>query len=303
VGASPEVRGTLKLEVLEVSIGTHAIRVQTINGQKSGANFPIPDIPAGTTLVRIGTSLHETAGRTDPYGDLPTDEFNYVQRFGTTVAMSPFFKEHAKEIDFGLEIQLKRRFRELVEEEEASIIFGSRRIRKSVDKNAEKHYMGGFEFFCQDVFHYNSAQERFTREEYSAMIAQLFAANSGGNSRILFCGSDLISRFNNSTEVIRNTTDLHPSVIEGIDVMGLRGLGGEVNIVRHALFDAYGMSNAGLFVDPENAAIVNWGGLKRKELDPSITGESNEIKFFLHEAISLEIAYPETHVWIKPSAA
>jgi hypothetical protein len=296
------VKGTLKLEVLEVSVGTNSLRVQTINGSKSGAAFPVPTINAGTQLVRIGTSLHETAGRTDPYGDLPTDTFNYVQRFGTTVSMSPFFADHAKEIDFGLEIQLKRRFRELLEEEEAAILFGSRRIRKSVDKNVEKHYMGGFEFFCTNTFHYNSGASKFTREEYSDIMAQLFAANSGSSRRILFCGSDMISRFNNSTEVIRNTTDLKPSVIEGIDVMGLRGLGSEVDIVRHSLFDAYGMSNAGLFVDPENAAVVSWGGLKRDKLDPSVTGESNEKKHFLHEAITLEVSYPETHMWIKPSA-
>jgi hypothetical protein len=299
--SSGTARGTLKLEILEVSIGTNQIRVQTINGQKSGATFPIPSISAGTKLVRIGTSLIESAGRTDPYGDLPTDEFNYVQRFGTTVAMTPFFKDHAKEIDFGIEIQLKRRFRELLEEEEASIFFGSRRIRKSIDKNAEKHYMGGFEYFCKNEFLFDNSVQRFTREEYSDIMAQLFAANSGSNKRILFCGSDLISRFNNSTEVIRNTTDLKPAVIEGIDVMGLRGLGGEVNILRHTLFDAYGLSNVGLFIDPENASVVSWGGLKRKKLDPSITGESNEEKHFIEEAITLEVAYPETHMWIKPS--
>jgi hypothetical protein len=295
------VRGTLKLEVLDVLIGTNQLKVQTVNGAKSGSTFPVPSLPAGTRLVRIGTCLQENAAKTDPYGDLPEDEFNYVQRFGMTVAMTPFFKEHAKEIDFGLDIQLDRRFRELLEEQEASILFGSRAQRISIDKNALKRYMGGFEYFCNNKFEYDSTVTRFTREEYSDIMAQLFAANSGSSHRLLFCGSDLISRFNNSTEVIRNTTDLKPSVIEGIDVMGLRGLGSEVDIIRHPLFDAYGLANQGLFVDLDNAGIVSWGGLQRKKLHPELTGESNEEKYFITEPISLEVTYPETHMWIKPS--
>jgi hypothetical protein len=295
-------RGTLKLEVLGVSVGENKLRVQTINGAKSGVIFPVPSIPAGTLLVRVGTALGERAGRTDPYGDLPYDEFNLIQRFGTTVAMTPFFKEHAKEIDFGLEMQLQRRLRELAEEEEASILFGSRVKRVSIDSGEEKHYMGGFEFFCKNKFFYNSALKKFSREEYSDVMAQLFSANAGSSHRILFCGTGLVSRFNNSTDVIRNTTDLKPTVIEGIDVMGLRGLGCDVDIMRHPLFDAYGLGNAGLFVDSDNASLVSWGGLKRQKLNPQVTGESNEEKYFIHEAISLEVTYPETHMWILPSA-
>ena len=297
-----DVRGTLKLEVLAVAVGTNQLKVQVVNGQKAGAIFPVPDIPAGTQLVRVGTSLVESAGRTDPYGDLPEDEFNYVQRFGTTVAVTPFFEEHAKEIDFGLDVQLRRRTREFLEEIEASLLFGSRCIRKSIDRNAQKYYMGGFEFYVDNTAYYNSTVERFTREEYSSIMEQLFAANAGSTKRILFCGSGLVSRFNNSTEVIRNTTDLRPSVIEGIEVMGLRGLGSEVDIVRHPLFDAYGMTGSGLFVDPANVAIASWGGLQKKKLDPSITGESNEEKHFIHEALTLEIAYKDTHMWLKGAA-
>ena len=301
-GSTAIPKGSLKLEVLSVSTGENQLRVQVINGQKSGANFPVPSIPASTTLIRIGTSLAERDASGPIYGDLPLDEYNYLQKFGVNVEMTPEFQEHLKQAEHTLSRQLARRFRDMANEQESSILLGSRAIRHSIDKNAPKHYMGGFEHFVDNTFLYNSGKDSFDRGEYTAMLQQLYQNNAGSTVRYMFGGSNLASRFTNSTEVIKHSGDITPKVMEGIEFSGIRNLYGTVNFTRHPQFDALGMSDFGLIIDFQHAALVKWGGLQKKKLDLQTAGIKNVDAYFINEKISLEVNYKDTHMWVKPQA-
>lgn len=292
--------GSLKLEVLSVSVGTNTIKVQTVNGKKSGTTFPVPDIAAGVELIRVGTSLAEIDAQGPIYGDLPKDEFNYLQKFGINVEMTPEFQEHLKQVDFNLSRQISRRLRDMASEQESAILMGSRAIRQNIDKNVPKHYMGGFEFFVDNNFLYDSTKNSFERAEFTAMMQQLYSDNAGSTTRYMFGGSNMASRLTNSTEVIKHSGDITPVEKAGIKFAGIRNLYGDVNFIRHPQFDALGLSDAALVIDVAHASLVKWGGLRQDELDLKGSGQKNVDAFFINEKISLEVNYKDTHMWIKP---
>jgi hypothetical protein len=295
--------GSLKLEVLSVSRGTNRVRVQVVNGQRSGVNYPVPDIAAATQITLLSTSLAEADARGPIVGELPSDEFNYLQKMGVNAEMTTMMKEHEKEVSFNLDFLIRRRLRDMARELEASLLFGSRAIRNSIDKNVPKHYMGGLEFYLanENEFDYPSTLAKFTQQDFSDMLAQTFAGNSGSNKRLMFGGSKFAALLDNSTDIYKNSPSGDRTIVyAGVNFKGIQSNLGEVGFCYHPFFDAIGRKGHAVIIDPEYLQLVRWGGLQMRKLDLRTPGISDVDAVFISQTVSLEVSNRDVHLWIKP---
>jgi hypothetical protein len=295
-------KGSLQLIVVGIDRGQGKITVQTTNGLRAAAGNPstatMPAIPKDTPLIRLGTALGEIDAQASPWGDLPGKDFNYLQTFGSQFEVTPEQLAHFKEVGWDLSKIKSRTIREMTESQERSILFGQRTFFKDAIDQDEKYTMGGILHNMQNVFTY-TASSGFTKENYTAMMKQLFAKNSGDSTRYMFMGSGFAEKLLLLEETLKRSEKPTPEVFFGVKFRGFANNFGQVDTMLHPALDLAGMPDDAIILDFSNIGLVTWGPMEVRELDMIGTGQRNVIAHFMKEKLSLEFCYPETHMHVK----
>lgn len=280
--------------------------VYAVNGKLNAKNQPIwlPDIKAGTTLVRMGKACGELDVQTGRFNNIPTAKEQYCQNFMIQVEQSTFDKIAAKEVDW--------KFTDLEEDgiydmrlaQEESYLFGVKNKIEHTSKNGMSTWFtdGIWWQAGKDIevgtYDTTSKTAIISDDDLVDISKDLFVGTGIGNkTKILLCGSDMLAAFSKiKSEKFR--------LKDTVEAWNLKFKSwetdfGEILTIHHELFDLNGMSDYGFALDPTylcKKTHLNW---TRNVLDLQKAGIRKTDAVVLQEVACLYLRYPKAHARLR----
>lgn len=283
--------------------------VCAVNGKSdgNGANSYLPDIAAGTTLIRMGKACAELDAQAPKFTTLPTAEVQYCQNFMTQVEQSKIEEIQSKEVNW--------KFSDLEEDSifdmkmgmENSYMFGVKGSINHPVKEQKVWATGGIWWMAGKdlvVGEYDEAKGEavITDDELVDITKDLFTGVGVGNKRkILFAGSKMLAAFSKiKSEKFR--------LKEPVEKWNLKFKSfdtdfGEILVIHHELFDQNAMSDCGLVIDPDFLTKVTYLPWGRNVLDLKKAGIRNSNAVVLQEISALYLRYAKAHARLRLATA
>lgn len=284
--------------------------VYAVNGTKAtdGQTIMVPEIPAGTTLVRMGKACGELDVQTGRFNNLPTPEIQYCQNFMIQVEQSKFDEIAAKEVDWNFSDIEEDGVYDMRLAQENTFLFGVKNVIRHATKDGmNTWFTGGIWWMAGkdiEVGTWDATKKEavISDENLVDITKDLFVGTGIGNKRkILFCGSDMLSAFSKIKSDkfrLKDTVEVWNLKFKSWDTDF-----GEVLTIHHELFDANGMSDCGFAMDPEyltKKTHVSWG---RNILDLKKAGIRNTNAVVLQEVACLYLRYAKAHARMRLAKA
>ncbi len=283
--------------------------VCAVNGKSdgNGANSYLPDIAAGTTLIRMGKACAELDAQAPKFTTLPTAEVQYCQNFMTQVEQSKIEEIQSKEINW--------KFSDLEEDSifdmkmgmENSYMFGVKGNVSHPVKEQKVWSTGGIWWQAGKdliVGEYDDAKGEavITDDELVDITKDLFTGVGVGNKRkILFAGSKMLAAF---SKIKSDKFRLKESVEKwNLKFKSFDTDFGEILVIHHELFDQNAMSDCGLVIDPDFLTKVTYLPWGRNVLDLKKAGIRNSNAVVLQEISALYLRYAKAHARLKLAGA
>ncbi|MCM1110852.1 MAG: DUF5309 domain-containing protein [Clostridium sp.] len=301
------VKPDLMLWVCGVNPTTQMPVVCAINGKCNTQGQPIliPQIPEGSTLVRMGKACGELDVQTGRYNSLPVPQEQYCQNFMIQIEQSTFDKLAAKEVDWNFSDLEADGIYDFRMGQENSYLFGVKNcIKHNSKKGMQTYFTGGiWNMAGKDIevgtFDKTSGETVITEEDLVDITRDLFGGTDVGNKvKIMFCGSEMLaalgkiksSRFILSKESFRKWNLEFKEYVTDF---------GTVRVIHHELFDENGMAECALAIDPEyltKAVHIDW---TRNVLDLKKAGIRNSDAVVIQEVSALYLRYPKAHARMR----
>lgn len=283
--------------------------VIAVNGLSSGAGATeggytyLPDIPAGTKLVRMGKACGEVDAQTAVFSNIPTPEVQYCQNFMMQIEVSTFDKIAAKEVDWTFTDLEEDGVYDMRMGQEITYLFGKRGKAKNQRKKQTIWFTGGIWWMPEKditvgVKNATTGAVEISDDELVDIAKSLFTGTGVGNKRkILFAGSNMLAAFSKiKSEKFR--------LKESVENWNLKFKSfdtdfGEVLLMHHELLDQCGQENEGFAIDPAfltKYTYINWD---RNELDLKSAGIRNTDAVVLQEVCCLALRYKKAHARLK----
>lgn len=275
---------------------SNTLTVIPVNGKSAGEFMGfIPDIPSGTTLIRMGRAASELDVMSPQFEALPTKAQNYCQLFKMQIEQSTLQKLSNKEVGWDMNDQEEAAIYDMRLGMEKSYLFGVK--CKLWDANKKENVMltGGIWHQAGKTFNYDDTS--LTQESVIDMMREAFTGNAGSKRKILIGGSGLIGRLNklDYTKVIT----AGDSVAKwGIDFTELRSKFGTLYVLLSEVFDECGMADNGMIIDPEYLQKYSHMPFGSEALNLKASGVRNVDALVLTEASCLVLRYPKAHMRI-----
>ncbi len=282
---------------------TNLPSVYAVNGDidpSSQQPIFIPKIPAGTTLVRMGKACGELDVQTGRFNSIPTPEIQYCQNFMIQVEQSTFDKIAAREVGWGFSDIEEDGIYDMRLAMENTYLFGVKNCVKHVAKdNMNTWFTGGIWWMAGkdiEVGQWDTTKgcAVITDENLVDITRDLFVGTGIGNRRkVLLCGSDMLAAFSKIKSEkfrLKDTVEVWNLKFKSWDTDF-----GEVLTLHHELFDANGMSDCGLALDPEylsKRTHINWA---RNILDLKAAGVRRTDAVVIQEVSCLYLRYANAH--------
>lgn len=282
--------------------------VYAVNGNMDSSGQPVlvPNIPAGTTLIRMGKACGELDVQTGRFNNLPTAEIQYCQNFMMQVEQSTFDKIAKKEVNWSFSDIEEDGIYDMRVAMENTFLFGAKSKIKHVSKdNMNQWFTGGIWWMAGkdiEVGEVKDGKVVVTDNNLVDIAKDLFVGTGIGNKRkILLCGSDFLGALSKiDTEKFK--------MKESVEVWNLKFKSwdtdfGEILTVHHELFDLNGMSDCGFALDPEylsKKTHVSWG---RSVLDLQSAGIRRTDAIVIREVSCLYLRYAKAHARMRLAQA
>lgn len=275
-----------------------AVNGNMLNGQPIG----VPEIPAGTTLVRMGKACGELDAQTGRFNSLPTSELQYCQNFMMQVEQSTLDKIAAKEVNWGFSDIEEDGIYDMRIAMENSFLFGDmNKIKHTTKDNMAQWFTRGIWWMAAkdiEVGVLENNKAVITDDNLVDITKELFVGTGIGNKRkILFCGSDMLSAFSKiKSEKFR--------LKDSVDVWHLKFKSwdtdfGEVLTIHHELFDLNGMSDCGFAMDPDYLSKKTHVSWSRSMLDLKTAGIRMTEAAVIREISCLYLRNAKAHARMK----
>lgn len=293
----------LILHVCGVNSNSGMPQVYAVNGgEVSGQTIKVPEIKAGTVLIRMGKACGELDVQTGRFNNLPTAEIQYCQNFMLQIEQSTFDKLAAKEVNWSFSDIEEDGIYDMRLGMENTFLFGDKRVIKHKSKdNMATWFTGGIWWMAGKDLELGRADNGKTvvsDDDLVDLAKDLFVGTGVGNKRkILFCGSDMLAALSKiQSEKFR--------LKDSVDVWSLKFKSwdtdfGEILAIHHELFDANNMKDCGFALDPDflcKRTHVSWA---RNILDLKTAGVRNTEAVVLQEVSCLYLRYAKAHARIK----
>lgn len=284
--------------------------VYAVNGNKDANGQPIlvPQIPLGTTLVRMGKACGELDVQTGRFNNIPLPEVQYCQNFMIQVEQSTFDKIAAKEVNWNFSDIEEDGVYDMRLAMENTYLFGVKNVIKHIAKDGmNTWFTGGIWWMAGkdiEVGEWDSEKNCavITDDNLVDITKDLFVGTGIGNKRkILFCGSDMLSAFSKIKSDkfrLKDTVEVWNLKFKSWDTDF-----GEVLTIHHELFDVNGMSDCGFAMDPEylsKKTHVSWG---RNVLDLQKAGIRRTDAVVIQEVSCLYLRYAKAHARMRLAKA
>ena len=276
----------------------YAVNGTMINDQPIG----VPEIAAGTTLVRMGKACGELDVQTGRFNSLPTSEIQYCQNFMMQVEQSTLDKIAAKEVNWGFSDIEEDGIYDMRIAMENSFLFGDMGKIKHVAKdNMSQWFTKGIWWMAGKDIEVGVVKDNkvvITDDNLVDITKNLFVGTGIGNKRkILFCGSDMLSAFSKiKSEKFR--------LKDSVEVWHLKFKSwdtdfGEVLTIHHELLDLNGMSDCGLAMDPDYLSKKTHVSWSRSLLDLKTAGIRRTEAAVIQEISCLYLRNAKAHARMK----
>lgn len=297
----------LVLCVCGKSTDTNMPTVYAVNGNlDTTTNYAtlVPEIPSGTTLVRMGKACGELDVQTGRFNNIPMPETQYCQNFMIQVEQSTFDKIAAKEVNWTFSDIEEDGIYDMRLSQENTYLFGVKNVIKHVAKDGmNTWFTGGLWYMAGKdievgVWDSDKKCAVITDDNLVDITKDLFVGTGIGNKRkILFCGSDMLSAFSKIKSEkfrLKDTVEVWNLKFKSWDTDF-----GEVLTIHHELFDANGMSDCGFAMDPEYLSKKTHLSWARNILDLKKAGIRNTNAVVIQEVGCLYLRYAKAHARMR----
>ena len=285
----------LVLYVLDRDI--NGVTVMAVNGPTiNGVKGCFPEIPTGTTLVRMGRAASELDVQSPQFESLPKKSRNLCQIFKMQVEQSTLQRLSNKEVGWTMSDQEEAAVYDMRMGMEKSFLFGAARQLWDATKKEYVYFTGGI-WNQAGKEYYLEASAELDESKMVELMRDAFTGNTGSKRKILIGGSRLISKICklDYTRVI--TAGQHVSKW-GIDFTELRSKFGCLYVLLSEVFDEVGMENCGIIIDPEYIQKYTHIPFSTEQLNLKKSGVRNVDALVMTEASCLVLRYPKAHMRI-----
>lgn len=275
--------------------------VYAVNGNMiSGQAIGVPELTAGTTLIRMGKACGELDVQTGRFNNIPTPETQYCQNFMIQVEQSTFDKIADKEVNWSFSDVEEDGIYDMRLAMENTWLFGGKNVIAHPTKDGMNTWFTGGIWWQAgndvEVGEYDTdlKQTVISDDNLVDITKDLFVGTGIGNKRkILLCGSEMLSAF---SKIKSDKFRLKDSV----EVWNLKFKSwdtdfGEVLTIHHELFDLNKMSDKGLAIDPEYLSKKTHISWARNVLDLQKAGIRRTDAVVIQEVACLYLRYAKAH--------
>lgn len=286
---------------------TNLPTVYAVNGKVDSATkqpIHLPEIPSGTTLVRMGKACGELDVQTGRFNNIPMPETQYCQNFMIQIEQSTFDSIAAKEVNWSFSDLEEDGIYDMRLAMENTYLFGVKnKISHTSKDNALTWFTGGIWYMAGKDIEVGTWDTKrkcavISDDNLVDITKDLFVGTGIGNKRkILFCGSDMLSAFSKIESDkfrLKETVEAWNLKFKSWDTDF-----GEVLTVHHELFDINGMSDCGFALDPEYLSKKTHISWARNVLDLKTAGVRNTNAVVIQEVSCLYLRYAKAHARMR----
>lgn len=274
------------------------LSVVAVNGMKIGERENcVPDIEAGSTVIRMGRAASELDVQTPQFESLPVKAQNFCQIFKMQIEQSTMQKIAAKEVNWDFSDQEEAAIYDMRLGMEKNFLFGAKRRVTDPVKKEDVLFTGGIWYQAGKEYAYDA--DSFSQNTLIEMMREAFTGNAGNKRKVLIGGSALIEVLN-KIETTKVITAGENVVKWGIDFSEIRSKFGKFYVLLSEVFDECGMSDCGMVIDPEYIQKYSHLPFGTESLDLKSAGIRNTDALVLTEASCITLRYPKAHMRIIP---
>lgn len=283
---------TLVLYVVQKD--TKGISVMAVNNS-GGRGSEVPELPAGTKLVRMGRAAAELDVQTPQFEALPMKKSNNCQIFKAQVEQSTLHKIANKEVGWSFSDQEEAAITDMRRGMEKNFLFGSCTTITDPVKQTEIMLTGGIWHQAGKECSYKSGA--LTLNRLIEISREAFTGNGGSSKKLLIGGTMLIEELNKLEHV--KSIGANDTVTKwGLDFTEVVTKFGRLYVLASEIFDQCGHASDGMVIDPEYLTKYSHIPFRTERLDLRSSGQRNTEAIVITEASCMVLRYPQAHMRI-----
>lgn len=291
--------GDLIVNIVSKNTTAKTMGVIPVNGFGVDAK-DLPDIPQGTTLIRIGNAKSELDAQTAPYTTYPQPDYNYCQIHMSQIEQSLYDKLHDKEVNWDITDFRAQSLYDLRRSMELTSLFGARGYVYDPEGNDYKYFSNGITRYITKSLGYTDGS--LSNDQFMGWCEDIFVGNAGADQRIVFAGSDLLKQIMSVTFVQKQLESNKTQVLFGIKFNQIESNFGTLLWKHHNLLNDVGWSKKAIVLDINNIERHVFKPMQIEELLLKQSGQRNANAYRIDEAFCLATRYDDTHAIIAPTA-
>ncbi|MDE6854450.1 MAG: DUF5309 domain-containing protein [Muribaculaceae bacterium] len=273
------------------------VEMTPLNGKPASSMgheyLEMPEIPAGSRLVRMGRAATELDVQTAQFSALPRKASNNCQIFKMQVEQSTLAKIAGKEVGWNFSDQEEAAIIDMRLGMEKSFLFGQRAKIYDPIKKEYVYFTGGI--WGQAPGSVELDLDSLSEGDLVSLCSKAFTGNNGSRRKILVAGTALVealSRLQYSKVVSAGIT----RVKWGIEFKEIVSNFGTLYVVHSEVFDQCGHASDGFVIDPNYLTKFVHVPFSAETLDLRASGQRNIDAVVLTEASCLVLRYPGAHI-------
>lgn len=290
----------LVLHIVAKNTTAKTISVIAVNGLGTDEDL-VPDIPATTTIIRIGNSKNENDAQTTPYTTFPQKTYNYCQIHMAQIEEGAYLALHAKEVNWDVTDYRMQALYDMRRSFELTSLFGARGYKYDPEGEDWKYFSGGIYRYADGSIEYTSGA--LTDRTFNSWARDIFTGNAGSDTRVLFAGKTLMNEMASVSSVQKQIEAKGTEIKFGVKFNMIETNFGTLAVKHHDLFNDVGWAAKGMVLDVNNIERHVFKPMAVTKLDLKGSGQKNADAWKIDEAFCIATRYPATHFIIEPSAA
>jgi len=304
--------------------------VIAVNGKKNGTKgnrWDLPEIPAGSTMLRLGRAAGEKDVETASYYELPEQSEQYCQRFIMQAEESIIERMSAKVVDWDFSKQERIAMDDMRDGMERSGLFGIKSLTR-YGKTGNVYTTGGIYWLAgKDIqlghwapkteigangqpvavtVKIGEGEGAVVKNVYEYVISEgelhdfvrmaIQDAGNGSRTKILFVDNLIYKAFCNLKSQRRIITQTENNYQNwGLDFESFNSMGTKILIYRHDSFNYMGMSGCAFLLDQRYLEKWVFGDWSRQEYDLKKLFIRNSNAVVMEEFSCWTLYFPNAH--------
>lgn len=280
------------------------------------SKFGLPQIPAGTNLIRMGKSCSESTMQTGRAYSIPESEKGCVQNFMLQIEQTEFDRLTEKRVSWDFDDIVEWNMRDYKVTKELTYLFGIGGLDRHPAHGNENNYtmlgvwwQAGRDIEIGHVVTNANGEVQYETDgttpkveidgtDLVAFNKRVFLGNGGSQNKYLVAGANVIEAFDN---IKGRQYDKKDIVTENnLTIQNFKTSFGTIKLAYDKLFDVCGMANAAFLLDKAYLRKVEFISFKKTQLKLQESGQRNSHGVVIQEVNAVYLQYADAHarVWL-----